>query len=285
MELLSPAKINLFLQVTGRRPDGYHELLMLMCRVSLYDKISMTLGGDKIRVSCTDPDIPGDETNLAHRAASLFFKALDRQAPNRQDGLEIFIDKNIPAGAGLGGGSSNAATILSGLNRHFAEPFSRSELMDMGLSLGADVPFFIFEHPAVASGIGENLKIYDKLKPLKVLIIYPGFGVSTAEIYKKLNLRLTKCKKKLKNTFFKKEGFDVRLHLCNDLEYVTMTEYPDIGQMKIMLTECGAEGSLMSGSGSAVFGLFSHSDKAEIARQNLSLQNKSWKIFLTEMLL
>ena len=146
MKLLSPAKINLFLQVTGKRPDGYHELFSLMCCVDLFDTILLQFDFKNIRIESPHPQIPLDETNLAYRAAAVFFKAL-----NVNDGLKIIIDKSIPIAAGLGGGSSNAASVLKGLNRHYGYPFSRNQLMSMGLDLGADVPFFIFGKPALAS--------------------------------------------------------------------------------------------------------------------------------------
>ncbi|RLC19949.1 MAG: 4-(cytidine 5'-diphospho)-2-C-methyl-D-erythritol kinase [Deltaproteobacteria bacterium] len=277
-QLSAPAKINLFLQITGKRPDGYHNLVTLMCAVSLHDTISMTFGAEKTTVSCSDPDIPEDETNLAHRAASLFFKSL-----NIYEGVKIFIDKKIPAGAGLGGGSSDAAAVLSGLNCHYDSPFSREELMVMGLSLGADVPFFIFQKPAIATGIGEKLEICKKLKPFKVLLIFPGFSVSTAYVYKNFNLRLTRCKKKIINICFKDSIFDVGL-MCNDLETVVTLKYPEIQAIKTLLLNHGAEGALMSGSGSAVFGLFSDSDRARSARETLSQYDK-WKVYLADMII
>jgi len=285
MELLSPAKINLFLQVTGKRQDGYHELLMLMCCVSLYDTVSLEFGAENITVSCTAADVPEDESNLAHRAASLFLKTL-----NRCEGVNICIEKRIPVAAGLGGGSSNAAAVLTGMNQHCGNPFSQSELMDLGLSLGADVPFFIFGKPALASGIGEKLEAYKKIKPLKVLLIYPGFAVSTAEVYKKINLRLTNCKKELKSFRFKEGGFEADKDMCNDLETVTASQYPEITEIKALIWDQGAEGVLMSGSGSTVFGLFSDADAAELARQslqkgNIALRNSRWKIFLADLLI
>lgn len=279
MKMLSPAKINLFLQITGKRPDGYHDLFTLMCRVSLCDTISLTFGSSETRVSCADPRVPEDESNLAHRAADIFFRNL-----NRHEHVAIAIDKQIPVGAGLGGGSSNAATVLLGLNKHFSNPFSQSQLMEMGLSLGADIPFFIFQKPAIATGIGENLESYEKLSPFKILLVYPGFAVSTANVYKKFNFGLTKCKKNLKTSLFKEQRFDVAYHLCNDLEAVTAAEYPDVAAVKTALLHQGAEGALMSGSGSAVFGLFSDAPRAEAALQNLS-PHPCWKVYLADMML
>ncbi len=274
MQILSPAKINLFLHISGKRPDGYHELLTLMCCVTLYDILSINTGYKNISVSCTDPEIPTDEKNHAYRAADLFFKKLDKK-----EGVRINIDKKIPTGAGLGGGSSNAAAVLSGLNNFFGSPFPLSEIMKMGLEIGADVPFFLFKKPALATGIGDKLEEYPFKIPYKILIIYPGFGVSTKDIYNNLNLRLTNCKKKLKNNPFERE-FNPEL-LCNDLESVTAPRHPAINEVKKALLKMGAKGALMSGSGSSVFGLFPDYDSAIIANKALSMNSK-WQVFLAD---
>lgn len=264
MKILSPAKINLFLQVTGKRPDGYHELFSLMCCVDLFDTIMLQFGGDRIAIESSNSQIPLDDTNIAHQAATRFFKSL-----KITDGLTIRIEKSIPVAAGLGGGSSNAASVIAGLNRHYGSPFSRSELMSMGLGLGADVPFFLFQKPALASGIGEKLEAYQGALPFRILLVNPGIEVHTAEVYQNLNLRLTKCKKKITKPSLKQSGFDVSQHLCNDLENVTIDKYPEIGSLKTQLLKHGALGALMSGSGPTVFGLFSDPHKAERARQTI----------------
>ncbi len=278
MEILSPAKINLFLHITGKRSDGYHEIITLMCCVGLYDSVTIDPGLKEISITCSDPKVPEDETNLAFKAASLFFKTL-----NRPEGVKISIEKNIPVGAGLGGGSSNAASVLSALNRYYDFPFSQDELISMGLSIGADVPFFIYRKPAIATGIGENLKAYERISKFHILLVYPGFSVSTAEVYNNLNLGLTKCPKKLNYKSFIEQDFDIEHHLCNDLETVAESRYPDIPAAKKALLSHGAIGALMSGSGPTVFGLFSAADKAQRANQSLS-QNDKWQIFLVDML-
>jgi len=278
MKILSPAKINLFLHITGKRPDGYHDLFSLMCCVELYDTISLKLGTEKISLVCTDPGVPEDETNLAFRAALLFFKTLKKKA-----GVEIAIEKQIPVAAGLGGGSSNAAAVFLGLNRHYGYPFPRDQLISMGRSIGADVPFFIFNKPAIASGIGDQLETYKGLLKFKVLLIYPGFSISTAEVYKNLNLRLTKCKKKLRYLLLNNQKFDVGYHLCNDLESVVVSNYPEIFAAKEALLGHGAKGALMSGSGPTVFGLFSDPDTALRAKHAI-YQKNNWRLFLADMI-
>ena len=279
MKILSPAKINLFLQITGKRSDGYHDLFSLMCCIGLYDTVSLDVGVKKTAVSCEHPHVPEDRTNLAVAAADLFYRQL-----KKNDGVNIAIKKEIPVAAGLGGGSSNAAAVLIGLNRYYGDPFSQDELMAMGLSIGADVPFFIFGKPATALGIGEKLTVYPGLKKLKILLVFPGFTVSTAAVYKNLNLRLTKCKKKLKESFLDRRGFDPGCHLCNDLEAVVASEYPVINTVKTALLDHGALGALMSGSGPTVFGLFSDSDKAAEAKRVLARSDSTWQLYIADMI-
>ncbi len=276
MKILSPAKVNLFLHVLGKRPDGYHDIATLLCCVGIYDTLHVNLGNGSSSLTCTDPEIPCDEKNHALKASILFLKKLKKNI-----GIKIHIEKNIPSGAGLGGGSSNAASVLSALNSCFGNPFSMEEMISMGLEIGADVPFFLFKKPAFATGIGDKLEEYPLKLPYKVLIVYPGFGVSTADVYKKLNLRLTNCKKKLKSLSLKRE-FDAQL-LHNDLEHVTASMYPEIYKVKKAISKQGAAGVLMSGSGSSVFGLFPNIDKATKAGKALS-PNKGWRVFVADLL-
>jgi 4-diphosphocytidyl-2-C-methyl-D-erythritol kinase len=273
MKILYPAKINLFLQVTGKRPDGYHELFSLMCCVGLFDTIILQFGGKKIALESSHPQIPLDDTNLVCKAAALFFKNM-----HSTDGVKIILDKSIPVAAGLGGGSSNAASVLKGLNHHYDYPFSREQLMSMGLCLGADVPFFLFEKPALVTGIGEKLAAYPELLPYHVLLVHPGFKVSTGEVFQNLNLRLTKCKKKITKSSLMKTGYDVSRHLCNDLEAVTVLKFPEIDVIKARLLELGALGALMSGSGPTVFGLFSDSKMADRAMPEIA-RNSRWNVY------
>ncbi len=278
MRIFTPAKINLFLQIIGKRPDGYHDLNSLMCCISLYDEIDIHVGNRNTAIVCDHPDVPQDKTNLAHRAATLFLDTL-----KTSQGAEIILRKHIPVAAGLGGGSSNAAGVLLGLNHHFGNPFSRNQLMTMGLSLGADVPFFILQTPALASGIGETLEVYSGLPANHILLVNPGFTVSTAEIYRNLNLRLTKCKKKITNALLKSRGFDAALHLCNDLETVTASTYPEIHSIKAQLTNYGALGALMSGSGPSVFGIFREVETARHTRDALT-RNTDWWVYLADLI-
>jgi 4-diphosphocytidyl-2-C-methyl-D-erythritol kinase len=277
MKINSPAKINLFLHITGKRPNGYHDIHSLMCGIALYDTLTLDFAASRITVSCTHPAVPEDETNIAHRAAACFFDALGHSGA-----VGINIEKRIPVAAGLGGGSSNAAGVLSGLNTHYGHPFSNRRLASLALSLGADVPFFIHQQPALATGVGESLEFFNGIQPYPVVLIRPEIQVSTADVYNNLNLGLTNCEQKLKS-FPLNEGFNPLCHLCNDLETVTISWYPEIADIKIALLDQGALGSLMSGSGPTVFGIFSDSDRAKKAYEALSI-NQRWSCFVTQLL-
>ena len=288
LRLQAPAKINLFLRITGRRSDGYHELSSLMCPLALYD--TLTLSPEKsgrIHMACSHPGVPEDETNLAVRAARLFFDTAYRRSTPPIPGLSIHLDKQIPVGAGLGGGSSDAAAVLTALNDHLGNPLSEADLLTIGSRIGADVPFFISGGPALASGIGDQLEPFDDLTPWTALLVYPGVAISTAWVYKNLNLRLTKREKKLRKFHFDGRIFKVGDHMVNDLEAVAERRLPALKAIKRLLLEHGAAGALMSGSGSTVFGLFAESQRAHSARNALrnNQQSKNWTLYVADLLI
>jgi 4-diphosphocytidyl-2-C-methyl-D-erythritol kinase len=276
--ILSPAKINLFLRVTGRRPDGYHDLFSLMCRVSLYDEVVLTISPGPLTVRCSDPTLPVDDTNLAVRAANSFFEAIGRKPAG-----EIRLAKRIPVAAGLGGGSSNAASVLIGLNHLHGDPLPREQLMRIGRRLGADVPFFIFQAPALASGIGDELDAFPELFPWRVLLVCPPLHVSTRMVYQNLNLQLTNHEKQPTRAHFDKSAFNPSFHLHNDLETVTLALHPELVRIKDLLTSQGAVGALMSGSGPSVFGLFP--DEETLRRADVILaRERGFRTFGVELL-
>ena len=282
----APAKINLFLHVTGRRPDGFHELVSLMCPVALYDTLTLTPANQDIHVICGHPDVPEDASNLAARAARLFMEAAISESFPSVSGLTIHIDKKIPVGAGLGGGSSDAAAVLTALNCHRARPLSTPALMELAGRLGADVPFFIPGGAALASGIGDRLEPFPHLASWTALLVYPNVAVSTAWVYKNLNLRLTKDEKKLSNFHFDGRFFNIDKHLVNDLEAVTQTVLPVVGEIKRLLLANGAAGAMMTGSGSTVFGLFTNAERATLSQEALccSPQSQDWTLFMADLL-
>ena len=278
----APAKVNLFLYVTRRRSDGYHELYSLMCCVGLYDTLAFDFTARGIAVRCRNPSVPEDESNTAHRAALSFFSRLPPDRNRPASGVRIDIQKRIPVAAGLGGGSSDAAAVLSVLNRHFGQPFSRPQLSAMALEIGADVPFFLYRRPALATGVGERLRPVKGLAPRKVLLVCPPCAVSTREVFKKLNLALTKGEKKPKSCPLNVQKIDINRYLHNDLESVTLAIHPDIDRIKSRLIDCKATGAIMSGSGPTVVGLFGSGAAALEAGRRLAGE-KLGRVFLVDM--
>jgi 4-diphosphocytidyl-2-C-methyl-D-erythritol kinase len=275
----SPAKINLFLKVVGKLPSGYHELVTLMSRIDLFDTVTLSFDQPSITVSCAHPEVPEGTTNLAYKAAELFFEAL-----SRRDGVAISIEKVIPVAAGLGGGSSNAAAVFMGLNQHYGFPFNNKDLMGMGLTVGADVPFFLFRHTAIARGIGDHLVPFDGVPPWSAVLVCPKCRISTAWVYEHLNLRLTNCEENYNVPSLLEDLSKLKGLLCNDLEQVTVKKFPEINTIKKALLDLGAEGALMSGSGPTVFALFQDPQQASLAFKRIK-QQRRWDVFLVNLLL
>ena len=250
LQLKAPAKVNYRLDVLGKRADGYHDLRMLMQRVDLCDEIEITLTETPgIRVTCGRPGVPDGPGNIAWRAADALLKL-----SGRRTGIEISITKRIPVAAGLGGGSSDAATVLMGVNELLELGFSDRRLMEIGVKLGADVPFFIFKKTALAEGIGDQLTALEQVPSLWVVLVNPGIHVSTAWVYQNLQLTTKAASANVPRSYGSLD--EVCAVLSNDLEPVTFARFPLVSELKEMLMAAGASGSLMSGSGSTVFGLF-----------------------------
>jgi len=261
---LAPAKINLCLHVLGKRADGYHELRMLMQRVSLYDRIHISLEpGLGVDVYCEALTLPDGVPNIAGRAAH---RMLERCPSDFR--VRVEIEKSIPAAAGLGGGSSNAATVLLALNEMLGLNLSRDELRKEALPLGADVPFFVFERAAWAEGVGEKLSAAGQMPDFYYLLVNPGIEVSTAWVFQ--NLGLTTSNRPVNLPAFDTGAASILRGLHNDLEPVTFAKYPVVAEVKSVLNESGAIGALMSGSGATVFGVFEDQGAAEAARAALS---------------
>lgn len=268
----APAKINLCLHVLGKRADGYHDLCMLMQRVSLADRITVRLiEAPGLIVECPGLELAENEQNIAARAARVVLDAADRPG-----GVLVRIDKRIPVAAGLGGGSSDAATVLVGLNEMLGAPLSRDEMLREGARLGADVPFFVFGETAWATGIGDRLVGAPRLPDVWYVLVNPGFAVSTAWVYG--NLRLTSPGGVVKLPEFFDSPWDLVRLLHNDLEPVTIGGYPQVAAVKDALMEAGALGALMSGSGPTVFGLFASEVDAQKACVTLESQ-ADWRVF------
>lgn len=293
LTLTTPAKINLYLKIIGRRPDGYHELLTLMQKLALFDQLDISQKSSPgIRLSCPDSDLPEDEGNIVYRAVLLFCKQMGISNP----GIRIELRKNIPLAAGLGGGSSDAAAVLLGLNRLFETELSSKELSCLAVVLGADVPLFVHDSMAAAwaTGIGEHLEEIPSLTEYTILLVNPGIEVSTKWAFetfaltaeeKKINLSYSQNEHVVNDVFsaLKKRPFQPD-QLYNDLESVTGETFGEILNIKSQLLACGASGALMSGSGSTVFGLF-EAQNIDKARQCYHDFEKVYdQVFLVEAL-
>lgn len=261
----APAKINLTLDVLGKREDGYHDLRSVMQTVSIRDDVEIDVGTGKAwSLSCDREGIPQDERNLAWKAAKVFCETA-RVDPN---GLSIRITKRIPAGAGLGGGSADAGAVLRALNRHFGDPFSVYALCEVGSLVGSDVPFCTLCGTAMVEGRGERLRKLPDLPDAIFVVCKPDFSVSTPELYEKLDR--TAIAKRPDNSAMERavtagDIGAVAENLCNVFDPVVTSEHLELNYIKSIMNTYGALGSQMTGSGSAVFGIFPSFEYAAVA--------------------
>jgi 4-diphosphocytidyl-2-C-methyl-D-erythritol kinase len=276
----TPAKINLGLFIIGKRPDGYHDLETLFQMVSLCDTVELESLENKVELVCDDSRVPTDETNLMTRAARL----LQERFPDRSGlGCRMVLKKKIPMGAGLGGGSGNAAGILMGLNRLWDLKLQRAELSRIAAQLGSDIPFFLCAPSALGEGRGERLTALQSPKKFHVILVFPRVSMATAEVYQALNFNLTKNSKNIKilREFFSQSNIiSLGAHLHNDLEPVVIERLPVVVSIKQKLSSLNADGTLLSGSGSVVFGIFENSQVAQEAYFRCC--EEDWDTFLTE---
>jgi 4-diphosphocytidyl-2-C-methyl-D-erythritol kinase len=269
IEMLAPAKLNLFLKITGLRADGYHEIVSIVVPIALYDTLKIRKGEKRLELHCMGRKLPSGKDNIVYRAADSFFRNTGIEG-----GARITLNKRIPVSSGLGGGSSDAAATLKGLNQLWGNPLSREDLQRVALSLGADVPFFLLQRPAISRGIGEILQPIEKFPSYWYVIVSPDLMVSTEWAYKRAKLELTKNGNF--NTILTDEEANINIPdiLSNDLEKVTLGEYPFLCSIKTSLIELDALGALMSGSGPSIFGLFNSEKKAREAGRNLVTSKK-----------
>ena len=267
----SPCKVNLLLNILGRRVDGFHELETLFHPVGLCDELCFTRGGAGVQLTCSNPNLPTDATNLVHRASTAFLAAADIH-----DGVRIHLEKKIPMAAGLGGGSGNAATALIGLNDLFDRPLSDVTINSLAATLGSDVNFFLQNKPALATGRGEkvtSLKAFPALRGAAFLLIHPGFGISTAWAYQNLArfpaaLNGTPGRAaKLALLLEAEELTAASREFYNSLEAPALDKYPALALFQEFLSENGAAVTLMSGSGSTTFAITLGVDAAETLRE------------------
>ena len=282
IELTAHAKVNLILRVLNKRKDGYHNLLTLFERISLADKIKITKIPKGIKVICDKPITAKPRDNIAYKAAELILRTAKIDT-----GISIHITKRIPIAAGLGGGSADAAAVLTGMDKLFKLNIGREKLMRLGAKLGADVPFFIFDTPfAVGRGIGDRLKKVNLKTKFYHILVYPGFKVATKEVYQALDLNLTRKLGDDRMTIpVSWRGLE-RL-LRNDLEGVVVTKKPVIGKVMKCLASSLGRRAMVSGSGPSIFCLYRTRREAVKAKAKLlgNLPAKArcrWQVFVVE---
>ena len=267
LEKQSPCKVNLLLNILGRRADGFHELETVLHPVRVCDRLTFARGGAGVELSCSDANLPVDAQNLVYRAATLFL-----QTTKIREGVKIHLEKKIPLAAGLGGGSGNAATTLLALNELFGQPLIAEKLNELAALLGSDVPFFLQNQPALARGRGEKIQPlapFPALQDKALLLIHPGFGVSTAWAYQALarfptalNGRPGRARGLISN--LQTHHWPARPNgFYNSLEAPVLEKYPLLALFQEFLRANGALTALMSGSGSTTFAIFENITAAE----------------------
>lgn len=282
IELAAPAKVNLVLRVLSKRKDSYHNIYTLFERISLADRIKITRIAKGITVVCDKPVTERPQDNIAYKAAELILKAAKVSA-----GIRVDIKKRIPIAAGLGGGSSDAAAVLTGINKLLGLKFPKDKLMRLGARLGADVPFFIFDTPfAIGRGVGDKLQKLNLDKKFFHILVYPGFKVATKDVYQGLSKGLTNNRGGVRIALPEDWNSLERL-LHNDLEAVVAAKKPIIGIIIKCLASSLGRRAIVSGSGPSVFCLCSTRKEAVKARVKLlrsapGALRKRWQVFIVE---
>jgi 4-diphosphocytidyl-2-C-methyl-D-erythritol kinase len=290
LEIKAPAKLNLFLEVLGKRPDGFHELETVMHSIDLYDGIRIGLGRknesreEGVAFSCSGISVGPDEDNLALRAARLFFREFARSpagAPGSPRSASIHLDKTIPAGAGLGGGSSDAAAVLIGLNELSGRPFDRAALVAMGNRLGSDIAFFFFCGTALCTGRGEIVEPLAGTESLRFVLIFPGIPCCTREVYQNLKLGLTKGKKDITIFFdtLKRRHTDTTDAICNRLQEAAFRTAPPLREIWRMLQHNGFGRFTLTGSGSGMFRILDETESVPDFR-DIDQGICPWKVYV-----
>jgi 4-diphosphocytidyl-2-C-methyl-D-erythritol kinase len=276
LTLQSPCKVNLLLNILGRRADGFHELETVMHPVDLHDLLAFERGGNGVRLTCSDPALPVDGTNLVYRAAKVFLIAAQIN-----EGVRIHLEKRVPMAAGLGGGSADAATTLLGLNQIFGEPLGAVPLQELAAGLGSDVPFFLQAKPALALGRGEQitpLEPFPALVDAHIFLVRPGFGIATAWAYQQLAnfpAALNGEPGRAQRLIALLQGGDLATagrEFYNALEAPALRKYPLLAGFQEFLRANGAPAALMSGSGSTSFAVVTGRAAAEALKEKFKRQ-------------
>lgn len=273
-----PAKINISLDVVGKREDGYHLLKTIMQSVSLFDEVTVKKSPEGINLYCNNGNVPCNSSNTAYKAASIMMDKF-----GIQEGIDIIIEKKIPISAGLAGGSTDAAGVIKAIDQLFEFGLSTEDMMKLGVGVGADVPFCILEGTALAEGIGEVLTPIGPLDEIWCVLAKPDISVSTMEVFSKLKIDEIPRHpntSRLIEYIEKKDIKNMALSMINVLETVTIKENPVIFDIKNIMMEFHALGSLMSGSGPTVFGIFE--DKASAEKCYNRLRDYLKEVFLVK---
>jgi len=270
IRLLAPAKVNLTLRVLRRREDGYHDIESLVQKISIYDRITIWESDEPgIHLTCSDPSLPTGPDNLAYQSAQLIMEF----SRIKEKGISIHLEKTIPHGSGLGGGSSDAASILMGLNALWKLSMTREGMAELAQEIGSDVPLFLYPSPSLITGRGERVEPSPILVNATFVVVFPEISISTKWVYS--NFRLTKETDKYTiSGSYRTAGRALPPEhwqglLVNDLEKAVTKSHPEVGRCREDLLRAGARASLMSGSGSAIFGLFENRQTAEKAAAQL----------------
>ena len=282
LEKKSPCKVNLILNILGKRADGFHELETVMQPVNICDEMTFERAGASLQLTCSNPELPCDSKNLAHRAATSFLAAA-----KISDGVKIHLQKNLPLAGGIGGGSANAAVTFSALSQLFGTPLPPDKLHELAAALGSDVPFFLYDKPALATGRGEKVQLLETFPALRgkaFLLIHPGFGISTPWSYQNL-ARFPKDQngtagraQKLVSLLQAGELKTAATEIYNSLEAPAFDKFPVLELYKEFLREHGALVALMSGSGSTTFAIAENLPAAENLAEKFKSQfgDKGW---------
>ena len=275
------AKLNLSLDVTGRREDGYHDMLMVMQTISVSDRIDLELTEEPgIQAECNFRYVPTDGRNLAVRAAQVYLQAV-AENQHKTQGVSIRLEKHIPVGAGMAGGSADAAAVLRGMNRLFGSPLNRKELEALAGQVGSDVAFCIAGGTQLAKGRGEQLEDLPPLPPCWIVVCKPGFSISTPELFRKLDevsLRRHPDTAGMLAALREEDLRGISIRMYNVFEDVPDRRMRQTGEIKSVLLDHGALGAMMTGTGSAVFGIFSNTEAAERCAADLKKEHRFCRV-------
>ena len=287
LEKKSPCKVNLILNILGKRADGFHELETVMQPVNICDELTFERVGSGLQLTCSNPELPCDAKNLVHRAAAAFLTTA-----KISDGVKIHLQKNLPLAGGIGGGSANAAVTFSALNELFDSPLPLKKLHELAAALGSDVPFFLYDQPALATGRGEKVQTLENFSALRgkaFFLVHPGFGISTPWSYQNL-ARFPKDQngtagraEKLVTALQANDWSAIRANVYNSLEAPAFDKFPVLQLYKEFLRENGALVSLMSGSGSTTFAIVENLTSADALADKFKSQfgDQGWTATVT----